>query len=119
MAELAPGIVQSLLGSAARPEGIALATQSMAAVPEATYRAVVRSLLDFDRRDNLGKIDIPCLLITGAEDTNAPAPMMEKMAAKIPGAKFAVLPGLGHLANMEDAETFNQALREFLAALPG
>lgn len=117
MAELAPGIVQSLIGSAAKPEGIALATQCMAAVPEATYRAVVRSLLDFDRRDTLGKIDIPCLLITGAEDTNAPAPMMEKMAAKIPGAKFAVLPGLGHLANMEDAEAFNHVLREFLAVI--
>lgn len=114
MADLASGIVQSLIGSAAKAEGIALATECMAAVPEATYRSVVMSLLDFDRRANLGKIDIPCLLLTGSEDTNAPAPMMEKMAAKIAGAQFAVLPGLGHLANMEDAEAFNQRLWDFL-----
>jgi pimeloyl-ACP methyl ester carboxylesterase len=40
--------------------------------------------------------------------------MMEKMAATIPQARFVALPGLGHLANLEDAELFNQALRKFL-----
>lgn len=115
MAELAPIIVQSLVGSAAQPTGIALATACMAAVSEATYRAGVLSLLDFDQRENLAKIDVPCLLITGSEDTSAPATMMEKMAAKIPQARFVVLPGLGHLAHMEDAALFNRTLHEFLA----
>ena len=86
----------------------------MAAVPEATYRAVVRSLLDFDRRDNLGKIDIPCLLITGAEDTNAPAPMMQRMAGKIPGAAYICLPNTGHLPNIEAPDAFDAAVLDFL-----
>lgn len=116
MPELAPGIVQSLIGSAAQPAGIALATACMAAVPAATYRAVILSLLDFDRRDNLGNIAVPCLLITGAEDTNAPPAMMAKMAAKIVGAQFVMLPGVGHLANMEDPLAFNHCLREFLTS---
>lgn len=113
MQELAPGIVQSLIGSAAQPAGIALATKCMAAVPAATYCAVILSLLDFDRRENLANIVAPCLLVTGAEDTNAPPAMMEKMATKIPNARFAALPGLGHLANMEDADAFNACLRTF------
>jgi 3-oxoadipate enol-lactonase len=46
MAELAPSIVASLIGSAAKAAGVALATACMAAVPAATYRAVILSLLD-------------------------------------------------------------------------
>jgi 3-oxoadipate enol-lactonase len=117
MVELAPQIVHNLVGSAVTAAGRALAIQSMAAVPEATYRATMHCLLEFDRREALSQIDIPCLLITGAEDTNAPAAMMAKMAAKIPGAQFQSLPGLGHLANMEDPAAFNVVLRTFLAQL--
>ena len=114
MPEIAPEIVQKMVGSAATVAGIELATRCMAATSAATYRASVLSLLNFDRRDNLGKIDVPCLCITGAEDTNAPAPMMEKMAAKIPGAQFQVLPGLGHLAHMENPILFNDCVRTFI-----
>jgi pimeloyl-ACP methyl ester carboxylesterase len=45
--------------------------------------------------------------------------MMERMAAKIPGAKFTLLPGLGHLPNLENPAAFNQAVLDFLReALP-
>lgn len=118
MAELAPHIVKSLIGSRAAAAGIALATQSMAAVPEHTYRATMLCLLDFDRREALGKINIPCLLVTGEEDTNALPAMMEKMAAKIPGAQFRCLPGLGHLAHLENPTAFNAVLGAFLRELP-
>lgn len=114
MAEIAPEIVQKMVGSAATADGIELATRCMAATSAETYRASVLSLLDFDRRDNLGKIDVPCLCVTGAEDSNAPAPMMEKMAAKIPGAQFKVLPGLGHLSHMENPALFNDCVRTFI-----
>ena len=114
MVELAPYLVQSLVGPGATAAGIALATQSMAAVPENVYRASMLCLLEFDRREALSQINIPCLLLTGEMDTNSPPAMMAKMAAKIPGAQFRRLPGLGHLAHMEDPAAFNDVLRVFL-----
>ncbi|MBE9552243.1 MAG: alpha/beta fold hydrolase, partial [Proteobacteria bacterium] len=48
------------------------------------------------------------------KDDNAPAAMMERIAGKIPGARFVVIPGAGHLAHFEQPEAFRAALVTFL-----
>jgi 3-oxoadipate enol-lactonase len=120
MASLAAGIVGELVGDDPDPEGLALARACMAAVPEASYRAMVRALLGFDLRAALPRIAVPALVLAGSNDTNAPAPMMRRMAERIPGAAYVCLDGVGHLANLERPAAFNRALRVFLAehALP-
>jgi 3-oxoadipate enol-lactonase len=117
MADLAPGIVAGLVGEAPDPAGVEQAIRSMAEVPEATYRAALRCLLSFDRRGALGRIEVPTLVLAGERDQTAPAAIMEKMAGKIPQARFLVLPRAGHLANLEQPLLFNQALGNFLAGL--
>lgn len=114
LADLAPDVVRGLAGSRAKSEGIERAVACMAAVPDETYRAVVLSLVEFDRREGLGKITAPCLLIAGEEDSNAPPAMMERMAARIPEAQYHRLPGLGHLAHLEDPVAFDAVLWTFL-----
>jgi 3-oxoadipate enol-lactonase len=118
MAEMAPGMVADLVAPGADPAGVALARACMAAVAEASYRATVRSMLGFDQRANLPLITVPVLLLAGSDDRNAPAPTMERMAQKIPGAAYTCLPATGHLANLEQPDAFDDALRAFLAALP-
>lgn len=117
MADLAPKIAEGLIGSAATAEALELTRQGVAAVPDETFRAAVMCLVNFDQRDNLSKISVPCLVMVGEEDRNAPASMMEKMAAKIPMAEFHCLPGVGHVAHLEAPTTFNQLLRSFLERL--
>ena len=114
MADIAPGIVAELIGEGADPAGAELARRCMASVPAEAYRQAMRCLVTFDRRDALPKIAVPTLLIAGENDTNAPAPMMERMAGKIPGTRFTVIPGAGHLANLERPQTFNAVLAGFL-----
>jgi 3-oxoadipate enol-lactonase len=114
MADLAPPIVKSLIGADPDPDGIARATAAMARVPEATYRAAMQCLVTFDRRDALAGITVPVLVLAGEKDDNAPAAMMERMAAKIPGARFQIILGAGHLAHFERQEAFHAALDEFL-----
>jgi len=58
------------------------------------------------------------MCLVGELDANAPPAMMQRMAAKIPGAKFVVLPGLGHLPNLENAAAFDAAVLAFLRDLP-
>jgi pimeloyl-ACP methyl ester carboxylesterase len=57
------------------------------------------------------------MCLVGELDTNAPPAMMERMASKIPGATFVVLPGLGHLPNLENPAAFDAAVLGFLRGL--
>jgi 3-oxoadipate enol-lactonase len=119
MPELAAEIVEGLIGPACDPCGRALAVNCMGAVPASTYRASVHCLIAFDERGNLGRIEVPVLCLAGEHDRNAPAAMMERMAAKIPGARYVCLSGVGHLANLEAPDRFDRAILGFLReALP-
>lgn len=119
MADLAEAFVPGLVGSAAAPESIAAARATMARVPTATYRAAMEALVRFDARDTLAGIACPCLLIAGAEDAAAPPRVMERMAGRMRDARLVVLPGAGHLSNIEQPHAFNTALAGFLDTLDG
>lgn len=114
MADLAPAIVESLVGDDPDADGIARATAAMGRVPEEAYRAAMQCLVTFDRRDALAGIAAPVLVLAGERDDNAPAAMMERTAGKIPGARFQAIPGAGHLAHFEQPEAFRAALDAFL-----
>jgi len=114
MAENARSVVPELVGEGTPRAALDLATACMARVPAETYKATMRCLVTFDRRDALGRIAVPTLLLAGEKDSNAPAPMMEKMAGKISGARYVCLERVGHLANLEDPAAFNEAVENFL-----
>jgi 3-oxoadipate enol-lactonase len=58
-------------------------------------------------------IKIPVLAITGEQD--AAAPGTRYIAEHVPGAKLVVIPQASHIANIEQPEAFNRALRDFLS----
>jgi 3-oxoadipate enol-lactonase len=116
MVSLAPMMVGELVGDDPDPEGIDLARECMAAVPEASYRATMLALLGFDQRSALKNIGVPTLVLSGSKDRNAPAPMMAKMASYIPSASYVEVEGAGHLVNLERPAIFNAALDNFLQA---
>jgi pimeloyl-ACP methyl ester carboxylesterase len=86
----------------------------MAAVPVEAYRATVRCLTTFDRREAIGRIAAPTLLLAGERDPLAPPRTMERMAQAIRDSRLVVLPGAGHLAHLECPEAFNATVRDFL-----
>lgn len=118
MAELAETLVPQMVGPGSLPEGVRLATHCMGLVPAATYRRALECIVTFDRRDNLGNIHVPTLLLAGEHDRNAPPAVMKKMAQAIAGSTFLEMKGIGHLQNLEAPEEFDALLLNFLA-LPG
>jgi 3-oxoadipate enol-lactonase len=118
MRDLAPRLVAELVGDDPDRDGLALARECMAAVPEASYRAMMLALMGFDLRAALPRIAVPALSLPGSKDTNAPASMMQRMAERIPGACYVCLEGVGHLAPLERPDEFNEAVSAFLASLP-
>jgi len=114
MADLAPGLVGGMIGPDADPAGARLATEVMARVPADTYRKALRAIVGFDRRSALPAIAVPVLALAGERDATAPPAVMEKMAQKIPGAEYVLLPGCGHLANLECPRAFEDAVLAWL-----
>lgn len=66
---------------------------------------------------SLDKINVPTLVLVGANDTNFLA-ATDYMAAKIKGATKVVIPDAGHASNLHQPALFNQAVEAFLAKLP-
>ena len=114
MADIAPGSVRAIIGEGADPEGVQRAIECMAGVPDSTYRDMVLAMPGFDQREALARIAVPTLLLAGSADKNAPPSGMERMAQRVPGARYVVLEGVGHLAYAERPLAFNDALDAFL-----
>jgi pimeloyl-ACP methyl ester carboxylesterase len=80
----------------------------------AGLRASSRAFAEADLRDVLHRITVPTLLLYGDKDVRAPLHVGEDLHAKIPGSRFVVLDGVGHVCNVEGAERFNREVRAFL-----
>jgi 3-oxoadipate enol-lactonase len=116
MADLAPAMVAAVSGPTPDPAGRQLAIETIASTSERSYRAAVHCLVGFDERANLARIGIPVLCLAGEHDRLAPPAMMERMAGRIPGARYVCLKGVGHLPNVEAPQAFDAAVLDFLRA---
>ncbi len=80
------------------------------AVLTADYTACSR----FSTTGRLTKIALPCLVIGGEIDKFMPAAMSEALAAEIPGAALHLLPGAGHMMQLEQPEQISGLVLNFL-----
>ncbi|HLY04533.1 MAG TPA: alpha/beta hydrolase [Rhizomicrobium sp.] len=117
MREMAASLLDRLLAANAPQSARFAAIESVSAVPPDVYRAAMRCFLSFDGTDVVPNIRLPTLVVAGGEDVTMPPAVVEAMARQIPGAHLEVIPGVGHLANLEDPPAFNRVLRDFLASV--
>lgn len=54
-----------------------------------------------DYRDGISTIGVPTTIVVGTHDRLTPVARAKVMAARIPGAKLLVLPGMGHMLPLE------------------
>ena len=118
-ADIAPALVRQILAPDADPRAVARALACMSAVPAATYRAALHCIVAFDGRKGLAEIRCPTLALAGEHDRVTPPAVVERMAKAIPRARYELLAGVGHLANLERPADFDAALSRFLESLPG
>jgi pimeloyl-ACP methyl ester carboxylesterase len=82
------------------PEGVAQGSIAMAHRP--------------DSRPDLATIDVPTAVVVGEDDSITPLEMSQTMSDAIPGATLSIIPGAGHIANLEAPTAFDAALRAWL-----
>ncbi len=102
LGRLAAGSVEMRTSRHRNAEGLAKAARGML-----TQR-------DSSVIESLPTIAVPSIVVVGANDTPFLA-ASDYMAAKIPGARKAVIPDAGHAANIDQPQAFNTAILAFLA----
>jgi pimeloyl-ACP methyl ester carboxylesterase len=98
-----PGVVDAvrrMIGEG-DPEGVARALEAMRARPDST--------------PHLGEVRVPVLALVGEEDTLTPVAEAKRIAEGASDGRLVVIPGAGHLSNLEAPALFREALLTFLA----
>ena len=82
--------------------------------PVPGYVGCCQAIARLNTTARLKEIKRPVLAIAGEQD--AAAPGTRTIGENVPGAKLVMIPQAAHIANIEQAEAFNRALREFLSS---
>jgi pimeloyl-ACP methyl ester carboxylesterase len=108
-----PGFFAGPVPDAARDEVLEI----MLDVRPAGIRPMITAFAAADLRDVLGAIRVPTLLLYGELDTRAPRAVAEDLHDRIPRSELVMLPGVGHVTNIEAPEAFDDAVRRFLRSV--
>jgi pimeloyl-ACP methyl ester carboxylesterase len=80
--------------------------------PKVMVDVLMQCYLDIRTPDNTR---IPVLVAVGGKETPFAKSMARKLVQQIPGAKGILLPGLGHVWNMQDPPLFARIIRAWVA----
>ena len=118
VAAIVEGMAAKMLSPQTAEQRPALAAQVKEIMLRTSLEGVLGDLEGMKERPDstptLSQITIPTLVIHGADDQIIPLAEAQAMQAAIPNAQMEVISGAGHLLNLEQAETFNAAVRGFV-----
>jgi len=99
----------------ARPDLVERARKMMLEMSAAGIAAVQRGMAERpDSVADLKTINVPTLVVVGAEDILTPLSEAESMQRNIAGSRLHVIPRAGHYAVFEQHETAGKTIRGFL-----
>ena len=80
-----------------------------------SLRTQLHVMAKADQRDLLPRVAAPALLIWGELDARSPLYVADQFDRAIPDTRLVVIPGTGHVSNLEQPARFNEAIRDFIA----
>ena len=83
-----------------------------------SMRIALGVMAETDLNAVLPTIAVPTLLIWGELDVRSPLNVAHHFHDAIPNAELVVIPGSGHVSNLEQPMRFNEAIRTFCKAHP-
>jgi pimeloyl-ACP methyl ester carboxylesterase len=121
MSALAERQLQPMIGRTTlerQPELAASVRRMMASVPSEGAIGGLRAMADRpDSTAMLASIDVPTVVVGGAEDGITPPSVLRAMSAQIPSSRVEIIEQAGHVSPLERPAAFNHVVSEFLGAL--
>lgn len=118
---VADGQITGMIGKSTREKRPALIDDVHRMLASAPVDGIVGALeammARVDSTPTLATIDVPTLVVVGAEDVLTPVNEAEFLHESIRGSRLEVIAHAGHVSNLERPAAFNHVLSEFLAAL--
>jgi len=111
--EFVDTLLPTMFAPATAPDTVAAFRASMLEFHPVGFRAMARASAE-NLRHVLPRVAVSTLLVYGEKDVRAGLSVARGLEAAISGARLVVLPGAGHLCNMEAPDKFNGAVRSFL-----
>jgi len=100
------------------PQAVDLIKSSIRRNTESSICATLLALASrTDTTESLQHIQVPVLVIRGAEDQITTREQADILSSSIPDAVYVEMDGCAHLPNLEDAERFNREMLDFLNRL--
>lgn len=99
----------------AAPESVARIAALIRATSPVGYIGCGHAIAALDTTPRLAAIRCPTLVIAGAQDVGTPPAMGRLITQQVAGARLALIESASHLCNVEQAETFNTLVTDFLA----
>ncbi len=122
-ADFASAVIDVIAGPAAPAAVRTALTASMSAIPVDTYRDALHCFTNPGEKFDFSHLSMPVLMMTGSHDRLAPPTEIRGVAGRIwteaphPDVRFEEIADAGHVCNLEQPETFNRVLLEFLDGL--
>jgi 3-oxoadipate enol-lactonase len=88
------------------------------ATPVEGYAGWCQAIRDLNVTDRLKGIQLPTRVIVGAEDLGTPPAAAQAIHREIAGSDLVEVPGTAHQLQLEEPDTFNRHVREFLDRQP-
>ena len=86
----------------------------MLQLSDSEYEKIYDSIYDFGLQP-LDRIRAPTLVLNGEYESKAVFRHTEELQRRVPKVEAAIVPGAGHTSNMENPESFNRLVSEFLS----
>jgi len=112
------GLLPKMLSATPSSPGMAQAVRDImwTSTPHGVSSALLALADRPDQRGHLGELQMPTLVVTGADDTLIPPSESAELARGIRGAELVEIPEAGHLVAYEQPSAFNEALGVWLEA---
>ena len=107
------------LGEAPEPIRSAIREQQRRAFELQVGVEAASSLLTEGLPDRLASLDLPTLVIDGADDVADFRQIADQLGRTIPGSERATIADSGHLPSLEQPAAFDAVVRPFLARIAG
>lgn len=110
-AEMAPVVLRSITGPNITSPQLGEAVAAMSRIPTDALAAACRTLVTHDTRGRLGEIECPTLVAVGEHDEETPLDYARALHEAIPRSRLEIIPGAGHLSNLETPGAVNELIR--------